>query len=378
VTYVYWNATSHCFSRLGSHSVDEILNERWLIPRNSSNQNIHEDHQFSLVETDLYISIGLDWDLAPLESTGKILIDSRCKCIFACYDLIPILFPEFSVEASLEQRFKHHLINIAQLTTSVFTISENTATDLHQFWNDADMLIPTPPTQKIELASLEQSDKLPHLSESDAVQIKHVLNGGNFVLYVSSIEARKNHRLLVNIWRELFSTRGNACPTLVFVGMPGWGTADLISQIRRSHAFAANKITVLTDTSDALLRYLYSYCLFSVFPSHYEGWGLAATEAMALGKVCVVANNSGLVEASQGLCPALHPLDYSGWKVEIEQLLDDELYRRELESNIRTNFRDRSWSQFSKDFCDKLVLEYSEPSFESDGSYNSGTLELEP
>jgi glycosyltransferase involved in cell wall biosynthesis len=104
-----------------------------------------------------------------------------------------------------------------------------------------------------------------------------------------------------------------------------------------------------------LLAHLYHNCAFTVFPSLYEGWGLAATEALAFGKVCVVANNSSLTEATQELMPAYHPLDFLGWKGEIERLLDDLPYRQSLESEISLHYKHSTWNDFGKAFCDHLL-----------------------
>jgi len=54
--------------------------------------------------------------------------------------------------------------------------------------------------------------------------------------------------------------------------------------------------------------------------------------------------------------PKYHPLDFLGWKLEIERLLDDKLYKENLEKIISNEFQQRSWSDFSKNFCDAFSL----------------------
>ncbi|WP_156429409.1 glycosyltransferase, partial [Burkholderia sp. TSV86] len=108
--------------------------------------------------------------------------------------------------------------------------------------------------------------------------------------------------------------------------------------------------------SDALLAHLYANCLFTVFPSMYEGWGLAATESMSFGKACVIANNSALPQAAQGLMPQYPPGDFFGWKNEITRLIDDHAYRLDLERKIASHYVARTWADFSREFCEKLLV----------------------
>lgn len=219
------------------------------------------------------------------------------------------------------------------------------------------MEITLPPVEVIPLGAMERAAQLPELTAKEVDTLRHILVGGNYILYVSSLEARKNHRMLVNVWRELYRERGKACPQLIFVGMNGWGVDDLRQQIGRMPVFKDDaKIVWLNGVSDALLAHLYANCSFTVFPSLYEGWGLAAAESMSYGKACVISNNSSLQQATQGLMPAYHPGDYFGWKAEISRLIDDSEYKENLEKKIEGQYRQRTWADFSRDFCEKLLV----------------------
>ena len=171
----------------------------------------------------------------------------------------------------------------------------------------------------------------------------------DYVLYVSTFETRKNHRLLLQIWKELHRERGNDCPMLVVVGMFGWGVNDLWAEMQASEVWAAGRIVMLHHVSDALLAHLYRGCAFTVFPSFYEGWGLAATESLAYGKLALVSDVPALREASQDLCPAIHPLDFPNWYRTLVRFLDDPAARAALETRIRAEYLPRRWADFSRD-----------------------------
>jgi glycosyltransferase involved in cell wall biosynthesis len=172
---------------------------------------------------------------------------------------------------------------------------------------------------------------------------------GDYVLYVSTFETRKNHRMLLQVWKELHRTRGEACPLLVIVGMFGWGVNDLWAEMQASEVWSAGRIVLLHHVSDALLAHLYRGCAFTVFPSVYEGWGLAATESLAYGKLAITSDAPALREATQGLCPSIHPFDYPRWLAEISHWIDDRRARAEAESRIRANYRPRHWRDFARD-----------------------------
>jgi glycosyltransferase involved in cell wall biosynthesis len=98
-----------------------------------------------------------------------------------------------------------------------------------------------------------------------------------------------------------------------------------------------------------MLAHLYRECLFTVFPSLYEGWGLAASESLAYGKLVIISDAPALGEATQGLVPAIHPLDFLRWRDAIEHYVDDPAARSAIEARIRSGYLPRGWDEFSRE-----------------------------
>jgi glycosyltransferase involved in cell wall biosynthesis len=71
--------------------------------------------------------------------------------------------------------------------------------------------------------------------------------------------------------------------------------------------YLGGKIVLIENPTDAELDALYRGCMFTVFPSLYEGWGLPVTESLALGKPCVIANGTSLPEAGGPLARYFDP-----------------------------------------------------------------------
>lgn len=314
IDFVIWDLEAKGFKLLTRTDVAVILSPEWTFNGVMPTLGSLQQPIIKLRNRSKFISVGLDWDLSPLHEVSGVLRTAQIEPVYACYDLVPIKFPEYCADQRFDQVFKRHFIEMAHDAAMIFVDSENTKKDLVEFWESAELITDFPTIKFVPLAAASNLNLLPELNISSQAIINHVEFLGDYVIYVSSFEARKNHRLLVNVWRALYEERGASCPQLVLVGMKGWGTTDLINQIGRMPAYKAGKINWLQNVDDDTLLHLYSKSLFSVFPSLYEGWGLAATEAMSFGKVCLVANNSALDEATQNLMPSLHPLDYLGWK----------------------------------------------------------------
>ena len=164
-----------------------------------------------------------------------------------------------------------------------------------------------------------------------------------YVLFVSTIEIRKNHRLLVAVWRRLIERHGaNAVPVLVFAGQIGWMVDDLLAELATSD-YLGGKIVLMPDLSDAELREAYRSCLFTVFPSLCEGWGLPVAESLAHGKLCVASNRTSIPEICGDLIDYFDPANEGEALAKIERVLFDSDYRAEREARLRAEYRPRSW-----------------------------------
>jgi glycosyltransferase involved in cell wall biosynthesis len=135
-----------------------------------------------------------------------------------------------------------------------------------------------------------------------AASARRCLPGQN-VLFVSTIEIRNNHRLLVRVWRRLIARHGmEAVPALIFAGQIGWMVDDLLADLATS-GHLGGKIEHRPGLSDEELDEAYRSCLFTVFPSLCEGWGLPKALRMASFALLRIAYQPFLKDLLQGkLC----------------------------------------------------------------------------
>ena len=177
-----------------------------------------------------------------------------------------------------------------------------------------------------------------------------------FVLFVSTIEIRKNHRLLVRIWRRLLERHGaEAIPVLMFAGQIGWLVDDLLSELAASN-YLDGKIVQMPGLMDAELRQAYRACMFTVFPSLCEGWGLPIAESLVQSKFCVASNRTSLPEVGGDLIDYFDPSDEDDALAKIERALLDPDYLAAREARLRAEYRPRTWADCLSGLVEKLEI----------------------
>jgi hypothetical protein len=115
---------------------------------------------------------------------------------------------------------------------------------------------------------------------------------------VGTIEPRKNHTVLYYAYK-LAKTRSIMLPRVVIVGRRGWGSDDIV-RILTEDPDVKDDFVLLLNTSDDELSWLYGHCLFTIFPSFYEGWGIPIGESVARGVPCLCSDSSSMVEIAEG------------------------------------------------------------------------------
>jgi glycosyltransferase involved in cell wall biosynthesis len=165
-----------------------------------------------------------------------------------------------------------------------------------------------------------------------------------FVLMAGSFEPRKNQKFLLDIWRAVVSSLADP-PALVCAG--GLAKASYLQELQRG-ARDLKGIFFFYNVDDVELAWFYKNCLFTVFPSEAEGWGLPVTEALDHGKYCLASDNTPLKEAGEGLVFHASLQDRRAWINELYTLLRDPRALEERTRNVRNNHRSRSWTDVTR------------------------------
>jgi hypothetical protein len=162
------------------------------------------------------------------------------------------------------------------------------------------------------------------------------------VLFLGTIESRKDHLFVLNAWLALLRRHGDAVPPLVLAGRAGFNAGPALALLRRAPALA-ERVIWLGAVSDAEAAALLRGALFTIYHSRLEGWGLPVTEALAAGKAVVTPAHSALIEAGQGL--ALHhaPGSEPAFLALVERILFEPGFREAAEARVVAGLRLRDW-----------------------------------
>ncbi len=262
------------------------------------------------------------------------------------YDLIPATHPEYC-DTNLVVAFTRALAEGLAFFDFLLAISEYSAGEVRR-WLAAQGL----PAIPVEAVPLAHDFRLPGQLAAPVPArwptAVAALQGRDYVLCVCTIEARKNHAYLFQLWRHLLE-QGVAVPELVLVGRFGWRVADLYAQLRAT-GFLGGRIRVLHDLSDAELALLYQHCRFTIFPSFVEGWGLPVGESLTNGKVCIASNTSSLPEVGGELVDYIDPLNLHSGIAAVRRYLEDPAALAAREAEIRDHFQPRGWAEVGDRF----------------------------
>ena len=267
------------------------------------------------------------------------------------YDLIPLRRPEWC-DANLVRHFRSWFGAVLPLTDILLTISKASAGDiLLHAKAEALTLLAAPQVIRIGTGF---SGMLEGPMAGSSVRSRFLPPVNSYVLIVSTIEARKNHLLLFRVWRRLLDEgKPEAVPTLVIAGRIGWLVADLMQQLQNA-AYLGGKIVVIEDPSDSDLRQLYAGCLFTLFPSFYEGWGLPVTESLAFGRPCVISNSTSLPEAGGTLARYFDPDDLNEAYRVIRTTIEDREGLEAWQAQIAREFCPVGWDSSARSLLDHL------------------------
>jgi glycosyltransferase involved in cell wall biosynthesis len=313
-----------------------------------------EGRQISLVRADLALAdpivpapgdviliISADWGRKDPRSIAALKRDSGARIAAVCYDLIPITHSQFyrpSDVAAFRRYWDGMFAILDTVIVNAPAIRDDVIAHVRANGTPAPAVAVVPLGSEFSEATGPLNAPLPDGLEQD-----------RYALFVSTIEPRKNHRMLLDVWGRLLA-RGIPQQhrfKLVFVGRDGWMAGDVIRRLGAPAAFDGT-VVHLRRVGDELLRALYANAAFCLYPSIYEGYGLPVVEAFALGKAVISSNGGSLRDVAEGLCPTLDPGDTAGWEVAIADWIADPSLRRETEERIKREFRPITWPETAR------------------------------
>jgi len=164
----------------------------------------------------------------------------------------------------------------------------------------------------------------------------------DYILFVGTIEPRKNLEKLVRAFKLLIESRGDKYE-LVIVGKLGWKYDAFLQSLKTLGI--QDKIKFLGYVPDTDLPIIYKHASVFVYPSVYEGFGLPVLEAMAYGTPVITSNVSSLPEVAGDAALLVNPYDEGQIAEGMDKVLSDPELRRQLIRRGREQVKKFSWME---------------------------------
>lgn len=246
----------------------------------------------------LYLNVGHTG--LNLPGHGRWVERTGVRAIYYVYDLIPITHPQFAREGERERHIAR-MEAVLRHGTAVITISQDSLSTLTAFAEQRGLAMPPVLCAPlgVELPDLSGVDEISPLAEP-------------YFVVLGTIEGRKNHMLLLDVWRRLAEREGEKPPKLVIIGQRGWAAEDVFAALDGDAGLRPH-IIELGRCDDAILRQYLAHARALLFPSFAEGQGLPLIEALSAGTP-VIASDLAVFRETGGTVPDyLEPYDIAGW-----------------------------------------------------------------
>lgn len=166
-----------------------------------------------------------------------------------------------------------------------------------------------------------------------------------YFIYIATIEPRKNHLLLLNIWRRLVAEHGEAAPALVLVGRRGWENENVVDMLERADALRDHVIEA-GELTDRQMEEAMAGARAMLMPSFQEGFGMPVIEALSKNVPVICSDIPAHREVGGEAPDYIDPLDGMGWLRAVEQYWPDASPRRAAQIARMAQWRAPTWRDY--------------------------------
>ncbi len=264
-----------------------------------------------------------------------------CKSVITIHDLAFLHFPHFLTKDSA--RYYGQIDRAVHAADHIIAVSKSTRRDIINLLGVDEKKI----SVIYEAANpiFRPMDRMEALTQ---VRARYPVPD-EFVLFVSTIEPRKNVQGLLHSFRRLLDNY-KLDITLVLAGARGWLSQEAYDLVNELNLQGRCLFLGAVENSDLVLLYNAARCL--AYPSFYEGFGIPPLEAMACGTPAIVSNLSSLPEVVGDAALLVAPQDVEGLTVALWRVLTDTPVWLELQQKGFKRARRFSWDRAARETLD--------------------------
>lgn len=299
-------------SRLrGGESFRNHMWEQFILPRLAKKHNIDILHSPA--------------NMAPLFYSGKTVVHIHDLCFVVNPHWYSFMFHTL---------YNFVIPRLAQRASKVITNSNNSRNDLLQFCNVS--------ADRVSLIYWAVDNTFMN-SFQEKIEIKD-WPYDDYILYVGSLEPRKNIRQLIEAYEELRHKNANIKSKLILIG----GESPLFGEVQLNVKTYKSDIIFKGFVDDIMLREFYRRAKLVVYPSLYEGFGLPPLEAMASGTPVVTSNTSSIPEVVGDAALMVSPYDTKQLASTMERVLTDDELHAKLVRNGYQQIKKFNWLRVAR------------------------------
>jgi len=236
-----------------------------------------------------------------LELLDKLQQTVDMDLIFLIHDLLPVHYPEYFI-SEFDTLLERRALRILRLHPHIITNSATTREHVELF---AGQKKTTPRSLvSMPLGVEDHFLRRPEMPVGEETP--------PYFMTICTIEPRKNHLLLLHIWRELHRQNLKEIPKLYLVGRRGWENENVVDMLERSLPLKG-VVMETSNVQDEELLPLLAGARALLFPSFAEGWGMPVVEALSLGTPVICSDISALRESGQDVPDYIDPLNGKRW-----------------------------------------------------------------
>ena len=261
-----------------------------------------------------------------------------CETIIVIHDLAAILFPGVH-----DKIYSFYLRNMLSVTCRkidrIITVSEASKRDVIRLFKV--------PENRIRVIYSAVEDIFRPVDDPEMIK-RIVRKYGlvkNFILYVGTLERRKNVTSLIKAYGKLRKNK-QISRQLAVVGKKGWRYPDIAKAIRNSDF--ERDILLAGYVPDEDLVYIYNAADLFVYPSLYEGFGFPPLEAMACGTPVITSHVTALPEVVGDAAILVDPEDIDGLAEAMHDVLSQNSLRLKLIEKGLERVKHFSWENVAK------------------------------
>lgn len=252
------------------------------------------------------------------------------RAVYFLHDLIPVSHPEYNRPG--EDVRHHQRLKTMSHSASVVLVNSNQTKQMFESFVRQHQW-PMPP---IEVAPLAAAT-LPTSFDC------RLLEAPYFVM-LGTVEARKNHLLILQIWRDLVRRLGASAPHLVLIGRRGWECEQVLDLLDRCESLRHHVHEITHCPDDQMANWL-KHAQALLFPSFVEGFGIPLVEALVLGTPVIASDLPVFKEIAVDVPTYLQPLDGLGWMKAIEGFTSSDGAERQLQLERLDHFNAPTWEK---------------------------------